>query len=359
MKLPSAIAAVLMVICWVVLVVWARRQDPDTTIRWRRWLRWVPACYTIAGTAMILLGCLGQATRDLNFFLRCCFYIPLPIFGIAALLHDALMRGRAYPRVRCGFGLLGVAAFALGLAILWQWEGVEPSPPEPNDVRVMQWNVHWGGHPMRPENWELLRADIEAHDPDVLILNEAPFEKKHWIENYATEKGWSLQRGTQAEDPWEAQLVICSRWKMQCEVDTPVFNGRVLLMRIDRPERAFRVMMVDAESNVVSQSRVPMMEEIERILTAVQAGGQTVDVVAGDFNTPGRSIAFDGMAQTAGGYALASRSVAGWPGTWPSRYPLYDIDHVWVHRSWKIAGCERFMNGKTDHRAQMVTIRPQ
>jgi endonuclease/exonuclease/phosphatase family metal-dependent hydrolase len=78
------------------------------------------------------------------------------------------------------------------------------------------------------------------------------------------------------------------------------------------------------------------------------------DIVAGDFNTPSRSLGFDAFA--AQGYALASRSAGGWRGTFPARLPIYDVDHVWISPAGRVGQCTLFNVPFTDHRGQVVRI---
>src|SRR5262249_61729444 len=84
------------------------------------------------------------------------------------------------------------------------------------------------------------------------------------------------------------------------------------------------------------------------------AGGKPIDLLAGAFNTPGRSVGFDAFAEVAGGYRLASQAQRGWRGTFPAELPLLDIDHVWVRRGLPICDAELFTNRATDHRSQGV-----
>ena len=91
----------------LVLVLWALRQPENPPPGWRKWLRRVPALYTVLGTTILLAGFAGQLFRDANLVLQWCFLVPLLLFGGAAVFHDALLRGRAWPRFRFGFTLLG------------------------------------------------------------------------------------------------------------------------------------------------------------------------------------------------------------------------------------------------------------
>ena len=76
----------------------------------------------------------------------------------------------------------------------------------------------------------------------------------------------------------------------------------------------------------------------------------------GDFNAVSRSIGFDDLVQSGGGYQLASRYGGRWRATWPAPFPLLDIDHVWARTGWKILGFHLFTNFASDHRGQLAEL---
>ena len=117
--------------------------------------------------------------------------------------------------------------------------------------------------------------------------------------------------------------------------------------------RRLRLLCVDGQSNPF-QSRLPFLVAITDLCRAASAAGRPFDLVVGDFNTPARSLGFDAMMDQ--GYTLASKSDAGWRGTFPSWLPLYDIDHVWLARDLGLGSCTFFNGPHTDHRGQVVRI---
>lgn len=116
-----------------------------------------------------------------------------------------------------------------------------------------------------------------------------------------------------------------------------------------------RVLAVDGMSDP-RLSRTRRLLELADECARADREGRPVDLIAGDFNSVGTSIGFNALASTAGGYALASRQTRGWRATWPSYFPMYDIDHVWVSKRWGVIGCDRFSTLGSDHRAQVVDV---
>ena len=82
---------------------------------------------------------------------------------------------------------------------------------------------------------------------------------------------------------------------------------------------------------------------------------EPVDLIVGDFNAVSRSIGFDALSR--GRRVSAGLAVdAGLEGHMASFFPVFDIDHVWVHSGWTILGCRLFTNFGTDHRGQWVRL---
>jgi endonuclease/exonuclease/phosphatase (EEP) superfamily protein YafD len=115
-----------------------------------------------------------------------------------------------------------------------------------------------------------------------------------------------------------------------------------------------RILVVDGESSPLL-SRTQRLSDVLALTRAASKRGQSIDLIAGDFNAVGRSIGFDAFADK--GFRLASDRARGWRGTFPSWCPLYDIDHVWVGGYPSATECTFVTNRHTDHRGQVVRVR--
>ena len=135
----------------------------------------------------------------------------------------------------------------------------------------------------------------------------------------------------------------------------PVSNGAAAVVQVDHPERPVRLLFVDGQSRITIK-RTPMLHDIARACSQAYNSSEPIDLVVGDFNAVSRSIGFDALESAGGGYVLTSRSCGGWRGSWPSLFPLFDIDHVWVRSDWTIVGCRLFTNLASDHRGQVVSL---
>ena len=109
-------------------------------------------------------------------------------------------------------------------------------------------------------------------------------------------------------------------------------------------------------ASTISRLRTPMLHDLAKTCARAAEEGAPIDLIVGDFNAVSRSIGFDEVGRSGGGYQLASRFCRGWRGTWPSLIPLLDIDHIWARTGWKVLGCRLFTNFASDHRGQLVVL---
>jgi hypothetical protein len=140
---------------------------------------------------------------------------------------------------------------------------------------------------------------------------------------------------------------------VQQEAILPIPNGGGVVAVIGAPDRNYRLLAVDGISNprIV---RTPMLHAIAAHVSAASSRGQRIDIIAGDLNSIARSIGFDRFR--AASFTLASEACAGWKGSFPSKFPLYDIDHVWTSTKMTARSRTTFASPATNHRGQLVVI---
>lgn len=117
-----------------------------------------------------------------------------------------------------------------------------------------------------------------------------------------------------------------------------------------------RLLVVDGVSDPRAW-RTPLLHGVAAACDQAAAAGEPIDLIAGDFSSPGRCVGFDAFARAgAAGYSLASRSSGGWRASYPVVLPVLDIDHVWVRSDWTVTGCDLFSSTHSDHRGQVVRV---
>jgi endonuclease/exonuclease/phosphatase family metal-dependent hydrolase len=313
-----------------------------------------PRCVSVLGvSAIIVAGLVGQVIRDRSVALAVLMYLPLLPAGLAAIALDIILWGRSIPRARFGLTLLGVVAGTWAVAMMIGVGGATAPPADVPEISLLHWNVQWGGGLFRnQQTWSAQRSEILRRDPDIIVLSELP--PAVWIARLTDDLGSGASTVYLEHDPgsrYEYRMAVCSRWPIRLERRIRLPGGAGMSVTAEVQGRRLRLLCVDGQSNPF-RSRLPFLGAIADLCRAASAAGRPFDVVVGDFNTPARSLGFDSLMDQ--GYTLASRSAAGWRGTFPSWLPLYDIDHVWLGPGLEVRSCRLYSGPATDHRGQFV-----
>lgn len=315
----------------------------------------------LSGPALLganFLALAGFVLRDRNVALALLLYVPLPPLGLAAILVDLARRGRALRGPRFVLAAAGLASAACSVFTM---VGRGPEAPlagaaPGGEVRLMHWNVLWGGRPRTDAAWASIEGAILGRAPDVVVLSEPPARPRLDALERRLGAGWSSARVEQAPgEPYWFKLVTLSRWPVHKGRTVLVRNGAAVEVLVDRPGRPLRLLVVDGQSKV-TQLRTPFLHDLAAACRRAGAEGQPYHLVVGDFNAVGRSVGFDALKAAAGGYRLASRACKGWRGTWPMPAPFLDIDHVWVRAGARVLSCALFADTACDHRGQLVRL---
>jgi endonuclease/exonuclease/phosphatase family metal-dependent hydrolase len=305
----------------------------------------------------ILFGVVGQLVRDRNAALALCLYVPLPLIGLFAVLLDAAHRGRSL-RPRFGLTGLGVLALAVGTIPMLGLHSPEPVPDGATPITLLHWNMQSGGRLAAEPRWQRAAEQILSRQPDVIVLSEAPPDGWIFRTLKKVNRGWrTVHISNEIGSRYWYKPLVCSRWPMEMEGQVPMRNGVAMSVAVRVRGRPLRLLVVDGISDprIV---RTPFLHDIAAACDAAAKAGRLYDVVVGDFNSVGRSVGFDALRSSAGGFKRASDYAGGWRATWPVPLPVYDIDHVLVRKDGAIAGCEIFSSRTldTDHRGQFVTF---
>jgi len=307
----------------------------------------------------ILAALIGHTVRDRTVELGLLMYIPLLPLGLWAVCLDLGLKGRSLPNLRFSLTLIGLVLSIWGGFMMMGNGGSWPDL-EPNQlVRIMHWNVHWGGG--GKQNWQSIRNDIKQRQPDLAIISEPP--SRHKFNKLLNQMGWVAVKHNRTP---KNTLAICSGWPLRFERVVKIRNGKAMIAVVTVQEgQPLRILAVDGSRNMsrrysvlsrhlLPRWRTPMLTDIVKAISAAYKRGKPIDIVAGDFNAISISLGFDAFSQVSGGYNLASKFASGWRGTWKAYLPLYDIDHVWVHKRFQALRTKLFTNRKSDHRGQLV-----
>lgn len=344
----------------------------------RHLFRLLGTLLSITTVLFILLGITGQIIRDRTVEWGLLMYIPLLPLGLWAILLDLLYVGHSLPKFRFGLTLIGVSIVIGASLSMIGLEGFQIPATPGTQVSLLHWNVRWGG--LGKDAWKSIRQDIYQRHPDIIVISEPP--PKGLLDILVNQMGtdWTLIY----KSPRIETIAVCSSWPLQFERFVPIRRGQAMIIVVTVHGQPLRLLAIDGDRNMsnklvvlsqdilphhrtpmlrelvktlalIPRSRTPMLGDIVKTLAISNTQGYPIDIVAGDFNALSRSSGFDAFAKVAGGYNLAAKlSHGGWRGTWQSWLPLYDIDHVWLHKRFPGVRTELFTNLATDHRGQVV-----
>jgi len=308
----------------------------------------------------IILGIVGQIVRDPNVEWGLLMYIPLVPLGIGALIGYLFLTRQNLPRLRLSLLIIGIIAVIWGSIAMIGTGAMNTPTALGEQLTVLHWNVRWGGK--GKNSWASISNDIIQQHPDIMIISETPVKNRlnKLIEQLGNQ--WTI---LMYQETNSNPLAIASLWPLSIERIIKIRNGVAMVVVVMVAEQPLRILAVDGKRHmsrkfqvlskqVLPRWRAPMLKSIAHFLEREAQQRQPIDLIAGDFNALGASLGFKPFTSIGGGYHLASQFSFGWRGTWISYLPLYDIDHVWVHKRFTGLRTQLITNWATDHRGQRV-----
>ncbi len=314
---------------------------------------------TITTILFILLASIGHVVRDRTVELGLLMYIPLLPLGLWTILWDLSQMGHSLPNFRFSLTLVGLGIAVWGSVSMLGTGHTQIDLAE-NSVSILHWNVRWGGR----NGWQSISQDIIQRNPDIAIISETPAKVKLNQLLNQLGKQWSM---ITYNDKKRNPLAIYSPWPLQLEDYVKIKNVSAMTVIVTLNNQPLRILAIDSGRNmstkfaimsreILPRWRTPMLADMTKTIADYQTAGKPIDIIAGDFNALSISLGFEDFDQVAGGYNLAAKFSNDWRGTWKSYLPLYDLDHVWVHKRFTGLRAKLFTNLKTDHRGQIVNF---
>jgi endonuclease/exonuclease/phosphatase (EEP) superfamily protein YafD len=320
---------------------------------------WRACCLLIIPSiiALNVLALVGFVARDRWRLLALLLYLPLVPIGLFAVVLGMAIRRSISRRARGFLLALGLLSASVGCYWMIGWRPRARAKPEDWRLRLVHWNVWWGGMAIeRRAPWNSIGKEILDNKPDLFVLSEAPFSQDLYRKlNEMPGRHFGLSVLNLGQGKHFFHIFVGSKWPLRLERMVSIEGGGAGLVRLAHPARPIRILVVDGTSTITGL-RMPMLSDLATTCAQAAQDGLPIDLVVGDFNAVSRSVGFDRLEKSGGGYQLASRFCRGWRGTWPSFVPLLDIDHVWARTGWLIASCRFFTNFASDHRGQLVEL---
>jgi endonuclease/exonuclease/phosphatase (EEP) superfamily protein YafD len=325
----------------------------------RRLLFWLAVAVVLVPAVPLTLNRLvdsgaGPAVRLMAFT-----PFATPFYALAGLLLvGALVLDRAGPRRVVAVPTVVVVA-ALALHAWWLaplFVGGNPAPAAgATPLVVMNLNMYEGG----ADTDELLAA-VDAHDVDVLVLEEISFGALRELQARGIDDDYPHQIG-EPNGSVDGTMVF-SRLPLGEPVGLEA-DFQSWQVEVGEGEGAFTLLAVHPRAPVPPGGVAQWSAENATMLAAAE--DSDADVVTGDFNATADHAPM--RAWRAAGYRDSLELVnAGWSRTWPANgitpvpglHPpaLIQIDHVLVGPTYAVTDSEVVEVDGSDHRAVLATV---
>lgn len=332
------------------------KQPEPRPARLRSALGWIVVAPWLAALAAWLVG---RVVGDRFLWSQYLEWIPtesVVLAGLLVALIEGLLRGARARRVR--FPLIAVAALTAWLLLgEWRlWRVVTPARDQP-DLRLTFMNISYGAPHVDLDNLFEAGGDIVALSN--VHPNRTSFEKFYGFPPVELlERTIGLTPGE--SPPGEIHIVrhgmfrLFSRWPITRRASASVApqeswieddikgGGGVVMFQIEAPGGPLIVWLVDmprtlgASRRTLFEQMAGRIAKVDHVLEANELGRWVLaarqeddqlfnpDVVVGDFNTPGQGWS---LSKFHPGLRPARADAGVGPaGTWPSSWPLFEID---------------------------------
>jgi vancomycin resistance protein VanJ len=320
-----------------------RRSVEDTGARRLTTLAWAAAVLAL----LLWLSTTLIAERSVPTLLLTYFFLPqfwLPP-AVLLLLVSAYRRNR--------WAALGsLLALAVDLSLLgWQGHGARSGQA---DFRLMTYNIARGGAGERPAGQgaaAALAGTILAERPDMICLQEINgLQPELFSELTARLPGYVAVRSR--------EVAILTRFPLLVSHETVLPGTERTLLSAALNVHGKRVTVLDAHFTTVllrggwAGARDRREAQMQAVLKEAQ---QTAGpfIACGDFNTPAHGQVYAALKQGFGNAFEEAGSGFGF--TFPARFPLVRIDHVWL-RGAHAAAARVPASRASDHRPLVVDV---
>lgn len=330
---------------------------PGVPLRPRRpaWPLWLSCSYLLI---VLAVGLVSRSLAESQWWSTLLIYLPQVLYLAPAplvLVPVIWSQDRRALAVFAGTLLLIAGPVMDGHVPLPKF-----TPASAPRVRVLEYNIQGA-----KAGFELIRAQIERFQPDVVVFAEA--------------RDWGDERPLQAHlkqqfPNWastvEGDVFIASRWPFR-ETDAqplgdlltrdPSLDRKKVRALVEAPFGRFQVAGVHFYTAVYGRT---LKKELKRVPSYMRHTGsirreQTQDllewtrkieeplILAGDFNTPPAGQIYQSLINEFGD-AFAERGL-GWGYTFQSHRPLLRIDYIFHSPQWDVVRCEVGTGRGSDH----------
>ncbi|WP_159021649.1 endonuclease/exonuclease/phosphatase family protein [Formosa sp. L2A11] len=196
---------------------------------------------------------------------------------------------------------------------------------------ILFWNIS------RPTNLPLedILKKMKAYHPEILVFVEAKNISDKDISTFKTHYPlYNIQQ-------LEGEMMIA----VKGEIDDIKFNkitrgSKNNLVAVTIEGKHYKILINDLFANPALSKK----SEFKSIESSVKS--EKIDFIVGDFNTPYESYFFNALKTD---FESFHKYNNGFTATWPSVFPVLEIDHIWVSKTWKPLILHKEFNNSSDH----------
>ncbi|QDO92724.1 endonuclease/exonuclease/phosphatase family protein [Formosa sediminum] len=242
--------------------------------------------------------------------------------------------------------LLAILSINILLGIYWysnyyfKTESIQVSQLQTRSL--LFWNIS------RPEHLPLedIFRKIEEHNPDILVFVEAKKIPETDLIAFTTK--YPLYGIIQLQ----SEMMIAIKGQINETIYKRISTGsncNMVTCTIKGEE--IKILINDLFANPALSKRF----DFEIIQSVIQT--EQVDIIVGDFNTPYESAFFETFKTDFESFHNYNN---GFSATWPSKFPLLEIDHIWISKTWQPLILDKEFNSNSDHGLLVgtYTLRP-
>ncbi|CDF80524.1 endonuclease/exonuclease/phosphatase [Formosa agariphila KMM 3901] len=196
---------------------------------------------------------------------------------------------------------------------------------------IFYWNIS------RPDKLplDIIAENIQTYNPEIIAFVEAKDVSE--IDLLALKKQYPLYDIKHLE----GEMLIAVQGKIDTVTFNKISNGsKSNLVTATIQDYKVTFLITDLLANPALSKR----KDFKNMLSIVDSN--PIDFVIGDFNTPYESHFFDSFKPRFESFHNYNN---GFTGTWPSKLPLIEIDHMWLHNKWQPILLHKDFNSKSDH----------
>lgn len=213
----------------------------------------------------------------------------------------------------------------------YKTENITVNNPSINTHSILFWNISRPSHlPL-----QIIFKKIETYNPEILVFVEAKNIPKADLLTFKNKyPSYKIQQ-------LEGEMIIAVKGEINTIKFDKISRGsKNNLVTITIEGKRYKILINDLFANPAVSKKT----EFKKIQSIIES--EHIDFIVGDFNTPYESYFFNAFKTN---FESFHKYNNGFTATWPSQFPVLEIDHIWINKTWQPIILHKEFNNKSDH----------